>query len=210
MGQVIQVVEGPVAHLDVYATIPISFVVSKRLDVDQLWLGEFAEISVEPWTKDYDSLEPIATLASRFDVGNWRMVWAEKGKKPVNAPEGLPLLRVPSPNSQLIRSESLIGGAILAWNTPEILMLEGRTDLAILWDIRVHPLYRGQGLGTALFDQAKSMAKKLGCVEMRIETQNTNVDACKFYRQMGCRLHSIHENAYDGLDETKLIWTTRV
>ena len=175
------------ADLDAYAAIPISFVIRSRFELDNLWLGEFAEIAVEPRMKDYDALEPIATLAKRFDVSNWRMLAVSTAG-----------------------AHSFGGGAIVAMRTPGLEMLEGRDDLAVLWDIRVHPVFRGQGVGRALFEHAQGVAKKNGCTELRVETQDTNVDACRFYRQMGCRLHSIHEDAYPELDEVKLIWTVRV
>lgn len=41
---------------------------------------------------------------------------------------------------------SRVGGAVVAWRTPGADMLEGRDDLAVLWDIRVHPEYRGRGI----------------------------------------------------------------
>ena len=194
----VQVADGPVGDLDAYASIPISFVVRSRLNLENLWLGEFVQTPVEERTKNYDELEPIRTLPQRFDVKNWRMVWAEK-----NSGDNT-FLRI-SPAAP--KTESLIGGALIAWKTDGLDMLERRTDLAVLWDIRVHPLFRGQGLGRALFDSAKRWAKEHGCHELRVETQDTNVDACMFYRRMGCRLHSIKENAYEGLDEAKIIWT---
>ena len=183
----LQIVEGPVVGLDVYASIPISFVVRSRVDLDQLWLGEFGEIPCEPKTKDYDSLESVATLDKRFDVSTWVMLRAQ-------TPE----------------QEHSVGGAIVAWNSPELDMLDGRKDLAVLWDIRVHPIFRGQGVGRALFDHASMWARRKGCSEMRVETQDTNVDACRFYRQMGCRILTIEDKAYPFLDEAKIIWTIRI
>src|SRR5689334_10657044 len=99
----IQIVESPVVDLGAYASIPIAFVIRSRMDLDQLWLGEYAEIPVEERTKDYDSLEPVSTLAQRFDVSNWVML------------------------SALIESsdhpDSRAGGAILAMRTPGLDML---------------------------------------------------------------------------------------
>ena len=196
----LHLIEGPVANLRAYATIPISFVINSRLDLDQLWLGEYAEIPIETRTKDYDLLEPIITLPQRFDVANWGMIIATKPGElvPIHLPKGA------------LPGVQPVGGAVIAWNTPNVDMLGGRTDLSILWDIRVHPVFRNQGLGRALFEHAKKWSKDRGCIEMRVETQDTNVAACRFYRQMGCRVHTIKERAYEGLDEAKIIWTTRV
>jgi len=59
-----------------------------------------------------------------------------------------------------------------------------------------------------------------GCRLLKIETQNTNVQACRSYERQGCRLEAIHRAAYPELrgDPTALvqgstalsrsIWTT--
>ena len=38
-------------------------------------------------------------------------------------------------------------------------MLEGRDDLAVFWALRVHPDYRGEGIGHQLFKAAVAWAK---------------------------------------------------
>jgi ribosomal protein S18 acetylase RimI-like enzyme len=192
----IVIAESALRNLETYASIPISFVIKSRLDLDKLWLGEYVEIPVEPRTKDYDAFEPTPTLTERFDVTNWGMLSVQTVAIGTDAP----------PQAETHG----IGGAIVAIRTPDLDMLEGRNDLAILWDIRVHPIFRRKGVGRALFEDAKKWAKKKGCIELRVETQDTNVDACRFYRRMGCRLHSIHENAYAGLDEARIIWTNKI
>jgi len=63
-----------------------------------------------------------------------------------------------------------VGGAVIAWNTPTVHLLEGRTDLALLWDLRVAPESRGQGVGTALFQAAESWAASRGVRWLKVET----------------------------------------
>ena len=42
---------------------------------------------------------------------------------------------------------------------------------------------------------------------MKIETQNINVPACRFYARQGCRLSAIVSHAYAEFpDEIQLIW----
>lgn len=42
---------------------------------------------------------------------------------------------------------------------------------------------------------------------MKVETQNTNVPACRFYRRMGCTLGAIDRLAYGHQpDEVQLMW----
>jgi GNAT superfamily N-acetyltransferase len=67
----------------------------------------------------------------------------------------------------------------VAFNSADVTMLEGRRDLAVLWDIRVSPDFRGQGLGSGLLRAAEAWAISKGCLELKVETQNTNVRACR-------------------------------
>ena len=96
---------------------------------------------------------------------------------------------------------------MVAWNTPGLDMLEGRTDLACLWDVRVHPDRRREGVGSLLFQHCAEWARSKGCWRLKIETQNINVPACKFYADRGCELRAIHPGAYPELpDETQMLW----
>ena len=89
-------------------------------------------------------------------------------------------------------------------------MLEGRDDLACLWDLRVHPEWRGQGLGTKLFRTAALDARESGCMWLKVETQNNNVGANRFYHGQGCHLGQVHLHAYDHepgrSGEVMLVW----
>lgn len=103
-----------------------------------------------------------------------------------------------------------VGSATIVWDTPAIHRLDGRKDLAVLWDLRVHPDYRGRGLGRSLFEQAARFAREMGLAQLKIETQNNNVAANRFYQAMGCRLGVFHRFAYAGIagveDEVMLLW----
>ena len=89
-------------------------------------------------------------------------------------------------------------------------MLVGRKDLAVLWDIRVHPDRRRSGIGTQLFKHAVKWAQSRGCTQLKIETQNINVPACEFYVKQGCHLGEINRYGYAGHQdvqhEVMLIW----
>ena len=104
-------------------------------------LGGFAlvERAVEPWTKDYDvDGERPASWAARFDVSAWGLVSAWEGA---------------------VR----IGGAVIAFDTPGLHMLEGRRDLAVLWDLRVAPERRLPGevmQWTVVRPRARASSKK--------------------------------------------------
>ena len=185
----IEVSEEPIDTLDEYASIPIAFTVAQVLEIeDQDKVpGEFVltERSVAvPFVKDYDAFkgEHPAQWAKRFDVSNW----------------GLFAARV---------AGRRVGAAVVAFNTPNMTMLEARSDLAVLWDIRVSPEARGRGVGYALFQAAEAWARSSGCGQLKIETQNINVPACRFYRRQGCTLKAVHRFAYAEFpDEIQLIW----
>ena len=185
----IEIREEPITTLDQYASIPIAFEVGSILDVlaTANSLGEFILIERPldgPYIKDYDSIneEEPSQWARRFDISNWVLfaAWAE-GRR--------------------------VGGAVVAFNTPGLNMLEGREDLAVLWDIRVSPEAQGQGVGSALFREAEAWAKAKGCQQLKVETQNINVVACRFYARQGCELGAVNHKAYPEFpDEVQLLW----
>ncbi len=55
---------------------------------------------------------------------------------------------------------------------------------------------------------AKSWAKERDCKYLKIETQNVNTNACKFYRDMGAQLEGIRQHIYSGkeADEIQFLW----
>jgi GNAT superfamily N-acetyltransferase len=184
--EIIQV--GPEALMQ-YAAVPISFQVRSMLRVTPLEGGLGGLVLVEEpvvpsYMKDYDANEPPITWASQFDVRNWAFFLATAGSRPV-------------------------GAAAVAFDTPGVNMLEGRQDLAVLWDIRVHPEFRGQGTGTLLFRTAEKWARAHGCRQLKVETQNINVPACRFYARQGCMLGAINCYGYSNTpfrNETMLLW----
>lgn len=184
----VEIREEPPAALAEYASISIAFEVRRVLDLAAVerGLGGFSlsERALDaPYVKDYDATDGgPARWAERFDVSKW----------------GLLLARLDG---------RLVGGAAVAFDTPEVMMLEGRRDLAVLWDLRVAPEARGHGVGAALFRAAEAWAAARGCTQLKVETQNVNVPACRFYARRGCVLGGIHRFAYPGLPhEVQLLW----
>ena len=181
--------EEPIGNLHQHGEIPISFLVERVLNVTPVDDGMgglvLSEVAVEePWIKDYDGIkgEGPTRWAKRFDVTNWGLIAAHDGGQRV-------------------------GGAVVAFGTAGVNMLEGRSDLAVLWDIRVRPEARSAGTGTTLFHAVEIWARARGCRRLKIETQNINVPACRFYRRMGCTLGNIDRFAYPDLPaEVQLTW----
>jgi GNAT superfamily N-acetyltransferase len=181
--------EEALGYLDEYGRVPISFRVERvlELSVRESGLAGFElreRPAARPFVKDYDA-EP-GNLPSdwprRFDVSGWGLFSARL-------------------------DGDAVGGAALAFRTPGLMMLEGRSDLAVLWDLRVAPHARRRGIAAALFAAAEDWARARGCRWLKVETQNINVPACRFYASRGCELGGVHRFAYPELpDEIQLLW----
>jgi GNAT superfamily N-acetyltransferase len=175
--------------LDRYCVIPSYFEVDSMLDVEVLGDGfqgmKFKEKKfVRPYTKNYDTEgEPFSWL--KFNTSSWVTLLATEDK-------------------------AVIGGLTLASKTPELRMLNGRDDLADVWDIRVQPELKRKGIGTGLFTRAIEWSRNKGFRQLCVETQNLNVRACRFYLKQGCRLGAINRFAYyphpQVKNEVQLIW----
>jgi GNAT superfamily N-acetyltransferase len=184
----IQVQEAPIASVGELGQVPIAFTVDQRCEVSvsendgRFILSEHAIKA--PYVKDYDGItgEGPAQWARRFDVSKWGFIRAQSNGR-------------------------LVGGAAIAFASADVMMLERRQDLAVLWDIRVAPDVRRQGVGFALFQAAEAWAVSRNCRQLKIETQNINVVACRFYARQGCVLRTVNPFAYSQLpDEVQLLW----
>jgi GNAT superfamily N-acetyltransferase len=175
-----------------YARIPIAFEVTHHLSVEPTegGLGGFRlrEERVEcPYVKDYDDSEEGGPdrWVEHFDLTNFAVFLATEGGRN-------------------------IGGATVAFDTPDLHILAGRRDLAVLWDIRVLPGRRRAKIGTRLFKHAAGWAGSKGCRMLKIETQNINLPACRFYLKQGCHLGEINRYAYAATPsvahEVMLVW----
>jgi GNAT superfamily N-acetyltransferase len=183
------IIQIPIARIADYETVPIAFEVRMILEVStpENGLGgiRLSPKSVSPYIKDYDALGPPHSWLDEFDTSNWGFFLAIDGDTPV-------------------------GAVAVAWNINGVNMLEGRSDMSVLWDIRVLPERRGQGIGKLLLEHAAGWSRQRGCVLMKIETQNVNASACRFYAAQGCVLGDIRRFAYHHdprvADEVQLNW----
>ena len=184
-----EIAEESVDVLPEYGRIPISFVVRSVFDVELLAGGlagiTLSEREVTPhYVKDYDSLrgEGPTRWAKQWNISNWGVISAFGNK-------------------------ARLGGCVIAYDTPGVHKLEGRMDIAALWDIRVVPQHRGGGIGGFLVEAAVAWARRHNCRMLKAETQNINVPACRFYAKQGFILGAINRYAYSELpDEVELIW----
>ena len=188
----IEIQEVGIELLGRYAEIPIRYKVESVFDVQLIKKGlggmMLEERKVSPsYVKDYDADkgEGPTRWLKHFDTLNWGIF--------------------------IVSSEDqYLGGATVAYNTPGVHLLDGRDDLAVLWDIRVHPDFRGCGIGTKLFNYAVEWSRKRRCRQFKVETQNVNVPACRFYVKKGCRLGERNRYAYltnpKMKNEVRLVW----
>ena len=189
----IQIIEEDQTALKEYGRVPMSFMVRSQFRIDLIDSGlggfTFTEEPVSPeYVKDYDdgAGEGPERWAKIWDLSRWGVLSAfENGLR--------------------------IGGGVMAFDTEDVYMLEGRNDLAALWDLRVHPDYRHKGVGTVIFQSAVDWAAERGCDFLKIETQNINVPACTFYIKQGCSLGAVNRFAYPDLPhEIQMIWYKKI
>lgn len=165
-----------------YATTSCAFTVAAMLDIDALQRdGQFVERAVaHPYVKDYDAIpinDPL-TWPMLHDTTAWRMFSAFDG-------------------------ETRVGGAIIAPQSP----LAHHGDAAELWDLRVAPAVRGRGVGRLLFDATVEWCRRNARSVLLIETQHTNVAACRFYQARGCTIDAITPEAYSEIPgEMRIVW----
>ena len=137
----LQIREETVADLEDYAQVPMVLAVSSRYRTEPIDRGLggwcLTEEAVDPYRKDIDEIEPPTSWLKLDGVSNWSVFAAYDG-------------------------QDRVGGAVVAWNSPSLHMLEARTDLAALWDIRVRCEYRRLGVGSRLFDMMCRVGQEEG------------------------------------------------
>jgi GNAT superfamily N-acetyltransferase len=182
----IEVREEPLADLAGYARISIAFTVDQKLEAipGETAMTLTARPVETPFVKDYDQNEGNHPTGwpSRFDMSSWARFAAYDGG-------------------------TIAGGAVIAWRSKELDLLGRGDEIATLFDIRVAADKRRTGVGAALFDAAEAWARARACRGLAVETQSTNVGACRFYVQRGCRLESAAFGAYPAFpEEIRLIF----
>jgi len=185
----LRIVEEPPTRLAEYAQVPIGFMVAEIL-VERACAAlnhdaplEAVAVSPAYW-KDYDSYSGSHPSAwpQLFDLSRWIILAAYD-------------------------RECRVGGATLIVNDPQIELLRDCSACALLWDIRVAPYARRQGIGTALLEAVERHAAERGAHSLRVETQDVNVPACRFYHAHGFRLERAIPGAYAALhNEVQLLW----
>ena len=177
----------PLSALPEYSSVPIAFSATSVLQVSWVESGlggiRIVEVPLDrPFAKDFDHDEPVTRWLRFGDISHWGIFAVfDDGRR--------------------------VGGAVVAYDAPGVNMLEGRRELAVLWDIRVHPDVRRTGVGTSLLESAVGFARESGCSVLKIESQNTNPAACRFYAKNGFHLGGLRRGVYsDYPDEIQMLW----
>ncbi len=185
----IDILEHGAERLAEYAAVSIAFRVSEVLDVDAIATNPGASPLpsrpvAAPYIKDYDTVPGDAPLdwPARFDVSRWTFLAA-------------------------LVNGNRVGCAALIAREPAVDLLEGRDDLARLWDLRVAPEFRHRGVASTLLAAAEEWADARDIRTLMVETQNVNVPACRFYARQGFVLGAVNRRAYPDLPhEVQLLW----
>lgn len=175
-----------------YATISSAFLAKSELRVELInnGLGGFKLIEepVVPYLKydDDNEAEVIINWPKEYVARDWGIFMAFNEKQPM-------------------------GGSMVAIDIPAGMTTPFEdSGIAILWDLRVSSESRNSGIGSMLFKYASDWARQKGCKQLKIETQNVNVPACRFYAKQGCVLGGIHRYGYAGCadvaHESMLLW----
>ena len=67
-----------------------------------------------------------------------------------------------------------------------------------LYDLKVDPDYRGQGVGRLLIDKCKEVAAEQGYRGLYTQGQDNNLGACRFYLKMGFEIGGLDTRVYGG------------
>ena len=177
-----------------YDQIPNWFRVESILEVQapEDGLGGLSMRAVklaQPYIKDYndDSGDRPSQWADELDLSDWGIFLARDEGQPV-------------------------GGAAVSTDPADVFPMDAFQpgEMAVLWDLRVHPEKRGRGIGGALFDHAAGWARRRGYRWLGIETSNVNLPACRLYARKGCELGAIHRYGYarapEVSHEAMLLW----
>jgi streptothricin acetyltransferase len=88
------------------------------------------------------------------------------------------------------------------------LSLESWRPVASLEWIVVDSAWRGKGIGKALLQEAIAWARSNNLAAIALETQTTNIHACRFYERMGFRICGFQDPFYFNplVEEEKAIY----
>jgi ribosomal protein S18 acetylase RimI-like enzyme len=103
---------------------------------------------------------------------------------------------------RVIRPAELDGFAAFKGKEP-LGLLTYRIDGRVCEIVTLDSTAEGAGIGTALVDAAKKIAKTKGCKRLWLITINDNLNALRFYQKRGFRLIALYPNALEASRKLK-------
>lgn len=90
----------------------------------------------------------------------------------------------------------------------QLVLREDWNGYAFIEDICVAQSRRGQGIGTALIRKAREWAQSRKLSGLALETQDTNLLACRFYQRQGFQIGGVNTLFYRNFHnpETAIFW----
>ncbi len=137
------------------------------------------------YLKDYDTAGEGGPLRwpLDFDVSNWGLIAAHEGENRIGGSSSPSTLRSGDDAGRTTGSRRRLGHPGRRWNSP------------------------ARASARTFFKPQRPGPRREGAVEIKVETQNINVPACRFYLRQGCILGGINRFAYPDLpDEVQLLW----
>ena len=92
----------------------------------------------------------------------------------------------------------------------QIRMRKNWNRYAFIEDLAVARDHRGKGIGSMLVERAKAWAKQKELSGLMLETQDTNLPACRFYHKNGFEIGAVDTMLYANFEasrhEKALFW----
>ncbi len=136
-------------------------------------------------------------------------------EKVAHLPSGETALKNISPVPTYIKNYDFDKDLLIDENKPSVIIvasstrhtIEGYLTASLDWnncviidEFCVDHKHRGKGIGKLLMNEAVRWTVETGLSIIRLETQNTNVPACRFYEKYGFRLGGYDRYLYDAIE----------
>ena len=110
-------------------------------------------------------------------------------------------------------TEKTIGAATFEGNRLQVDVYAGApwefaaadSEVCVFHTLTVDPDLRGRGIGTRFMAFYEETARKMGCKELRIDTNARNVTARTLYRKLGYKEIGIVPTVFNGIPDVALV-----
>ena len=83
-------------------------------------------------------------------------------------------------------------------------------EAGVLWQLAVHPLLQGLGIGTALVGELEDRVRRRGRTEARLSVEHDNPAAHRLYRRLGYREHGSAVESWPVADGRRYVTVSTV